>query len=455
MKIGKIQINEVDYAIRANALLGIKETGKTYGAMWFAERLMDSGIPIVAIDPSGVWRYLKVPAPGNEGYPVVVIGDNGDIPLSSDSAAQVMRAAMEAGVSVVFDLFSKHLSKADWRKIVRDICEVLLYENQDYGIRHVFMEEAKEYVPQQVYDKLVFSAVEKLIRIGGNSQVGITLINQRAEGINKDVLELCAALFLFKQVGRNSITNLEKWLKKVDMDNQAEITKSLFTLSKGNCWFFDEDSRSPALIQIPAKKTVHPDRRQMVSPTFKQTPVDVSEFVSRLNKSLAKQAKAVKDSQPSPSPKLPARNSINQNTISVAAVGYDDQIGRMTLEIETLRKQASDARQERDEAISRLEKVRTALAPQHEAMTALFSDLKSNGHSSTVNSTAYDVWLNKLGGGEKRGLELLIERGRLTRGQMRILLGIGDRSMTNYVSTWTRANLIRKEGEYIVLNEIQ
>jgi polynucleotide 5'-kinase involved in rRNA processing len=37
----------VEFASQGNAILGIRDSGKTYTATWLAERLLDHGIPFV------------------------------------------------------------------------------------------------------------------------------------------------------------------------------------------------------------------------------------------------------------------------------------------------------------------------------------------------------------------------------------------------------------------------
>lgn len=88
----QLSIDSIEYASQGNAILGIRKSGKSYTATYIAERLMDDGIPFVAFDPIGIWRNLKV---GNKGagYPVVVAGDNGDLPLTSQGAPDIVRAA--------------------------------------------------------------------------------------------------------------------------------------------------------------------------------------------------------------------------------------------------------------------------------------------------------------------------------------------------------------------------
>src|SRR4051812_46439596 len=95
------------YAIRKNAIIGLPNSGKSYRACYNAEVLMDAGIPIVAIDPVGIWYGLKIGMNGNKGYPVVVAGGmNADLPLNEKNCKDIMRAALKANVSIIFDLFS-------------------------------------------------------------------------------------------------------------------------------------------------------------------------------------------------------------------------------------------------------------------------------------------------------------------------------------------------------------
>lgn len=466
--IDDFAIEEIDYAIRGNTLLGIKETGKTYGAMWFAERLMDDGIPIVAIDPSGVWRYLQVGKDGHPGYPVVVVGDNADLPLSVDTAGNIMRAAMEEGVSVVFDLFSPHLSKSDWRRIVTDVATVLLFDNLPFGVRHVFLEEAKDYVPQNVYDKLAYSAVEKLMRVGGNAKVGITLISQRAEGINKEVLELCEGMVLFKQTGRNSITNVAKWLAQMGFENQNEILNSIHLLGKGHCWYIDEN-HPPALLKIPEKKTIHPDRRASMAHAVPKISVDVSSFVARMNKSLHQQEVANDVRTNIENKRRPKKKDYSHPPTRpperiIEPAHFRNTEDTLRSEIEALREQLEDAEQQvlnerTAKALlqERLDKV-TELLNVRELSRILLSAADIIQAQSPVNGNGYwQPWLDRFGNsGSRRALELLIKRKRATPHQIRMLANIGSkRTTSNVISALVSAGLVRREGSEVVLREVE
>lgn len=283
-----LSVDAVEYASRANAILGIRDSGKTYTATLIAEQLFEAGIPSFAFDPIGRWRFLKTPGKGR-GFPFVVAGGvQPDLELTPESAPKLIRAAMKAGVSMVIDLYSVHLTKADWRKIVRASIETILYEGEGYGQRHVFLEEAAEFIPQKIYDGHTYAAVEKLARMGGNVGVGLTLINQRAEEVNKAVLELCDNLLLHRQRGKNSLLSLRKWLDAGNVATAKEITRGLADLPTGECWAWFKDVGHPKRIKVAQKKSFDPNRRATAVSAMRHVPsVDVSAFVANMKAALA------------------------------------------------------------------------------------------------------------------------------------------------------------------------
>lgn len=290
IKLGAVGVDAAEYASQGNAILGIRDSGKSYTATCIAEQLFGAGIPFTAFDPIGIWKYLRVPGRGS-GYPVVVAGGrDGDLPLTVASAPEIVRAAMRNGISIVLDLYSMDLSKADWKRIVAQSVNIMLHENGEHGLRHIFIEEAAEFAPQRIGPDQghVYAAVEKLARMGGNALLGYTLINQRAEEVNKAVLELCDSLFLHRQKGRNSLVALSKWLDIADARGGRDIIRSLPQLEQGKCWVWSAGTEAPVLTKIPAKNSFHPDRRALRGGA-KAAPgkqVDVQKFVSQMADSL-------------------------------------------------------------------------------------------------------------------------------------------------------------------------
>lgn len=292
INLGPLRLDPAEFGSQGSAVLGIRDSGKTYTATLIAELLFGAGIPFITFDPIGVWRYLRVPGKG-KGIPVVVAGgEDPDIPLTPSNAPAIVEAAMQQGVSLIIDLFDMKLSKADWKRIVRDCVQVLLHKNKEFGLRHVFLEEAAEFAPQTVGrgDGEVYAAIEKLARMGGNSRLGYTLISQRSQEVNKAVLELCDNLFLHRQKGLNALANAKKWLD-VAGASAGEVMAALPTLPQGECFAWLSGSDVPVHLKVPAKNSLHPDRRvthsEAATKEAKRKAVNVDSFVEKLRGQLA------------------------------------------------------------------------------------------------------------------------------------------------------------------------
>jgi hypothetical protein len=312
--LGKLKIDAPAYGSQGNAVLGIRDSGKTYTATEIAEKLFEAGIPFTTFDPTGVWRFLRVPGAGR-GYPVVVAGGKeGDLPLTVAGAPEIVRAAMKNGVSIVLDLTDQNLSKADWKRIVKSCVRVMLSENAQHGLRHVFIEEAAEFIPQRVIDGDVYAEVEKLARIGGNSRLGYTLINQRSQEVSKAVLELCENLFLHRQKGKNALDSLAKWFDLAEVVERKEIMRSLPNLPSGECWaWMGGSDEIPVRIKVPAKNSHHPDRRAMRGDVavLAKSAVDVGSFVSSMNVSLVE----IEETDKANDPKLLRAEIVRLNSL--------------------------------------------------------------------------------------------------------------------------------------------
>lgn len=300
INIGSVHIPLVDYAVSGSAILGIRDSGKTVTAKGIAEQLLDHDIPIIVFDAVGKWRYLKLAGDGKRGrgYKVVVAGGrDGDLPLNPHSVSEIVRASIKENIPLIIDLYDPKLSKADWRRIVQQSIRIIHYENE--GIRHVFLEEAAEYCPQKVYDGETFAEVEKFVRMGGNASVGLTLINQRSQEVNKAVLDLCQNLILGCQIGNKAIEAVEKWVDRLSPDIAQQVTKSLPKLKAGEAWVWTKSNPDlPHREQLPMCRSLHPDRRTPEKSLAASKRADVGTFVSRLSSVLPKIAEEAKANDP-------------------------------------------------------------------------------------------------------------------------------------------------------------
>ena len=326
MKISdNLTLSAINYANQGNSIIGIRGSGKTYTATKIAEEIIKSGIPIIAFDPTGVWQNLRFGTNGKAGFPVVVAGGfHGDIALSEDNAVQIVEAALKHNISLVIDLQGTATSnKSKWMRIVSDCVEFLMGNNQQYGLRHIFIEEAAEFVPQKPSPggALVYSRIESMARIGRNFGLGYTLINQRAEEIAKAVFEISELVFVHRQSGKNSLNSIKDWLN-VRGQADANIVQTLPKLESGQCWAIDNTQE--VLINVLEKDTFHPDPKKGLNAAA--APVTAT------NADLLSFIQGFKGTEPTPANAKKVKETVAEIT------NYDEAIKELRARLDRLEK---------------------------------------------------------------------------------------------------------------------
>ena len=322
LRISKDLELPIEAATWTFGVLAIKGAGKTYGAGDSAEEIIKAGIPIVAIDPMGIWWGLRVgvdkkgqPDPAKPGLPIVVfggqhadlpipmIGDSrkmGKVGLDEGRLCLMVKAILESGINAVLDLAG--LSKSMKTKIVAVFVSELmrLYEMNAsiYGPRHVFLEEANKFCPQrEVKGDVAVStgAIESLIMSGGNYNLGATLITQRSAALNKNVLSQCNCLIVLRLLDPRDKNAVREWVTNVADPKDPKIVKwfdGLRDLKNGEAWVWHPESKIFQKIKFRLRETLHATREYFTTVQAKKIKaLDVSEFVAKFNKVFAPKPK--------------------------------------------------------------------------------------------------------------------------------------------------------------------
>jgi hypothetical protein len=350
---------------------------------------------------------------------------------------------MVEGVPLVLDLYDMRLSKADWRRIVQESVNLLLYENKKYGVRHLFFEEAAEFCPQRIGPESgrVYAEIEKLARMGGNAGLGYTLINQRAEEVNKAVLELCDCLFLHRQKGKNSLISLGKWLDAADAQRSKEIIKSLPGLSQGECWVWLQGSDEPRLVKMPTKRSLHPDRRHPQMAATKGT-ADVGKFVAALKTALPR----IEEEQAANDPAA-LKKRIKELEAELRKPGTITSEQLRDIEGRAFRMFLDHARSE----IAKIESVLRAWVDERETFT------KESGQASAARSpvtrhhspiTRKEVKLDWSQGPKKPVLSTVTSSTAVSGGMRRMMVALAQRPGLSARQLGVRAGLSSSSGTF-------
>ena len=233
----------IDGVTETFAFLGRRGNGKTYAATLMAEQMLDAGAQIVALDPVGVWWGLRLMKDGvTPGYSIPVFGGlHGDIPLQPTAGALMADVVCDRGISAVLDV--SQMIAAEQAKFGYHFAKRFFQRKKALpSAVHVFIEEAQEFVPQNLGPgggeaAHMLHEFERLIKLGRNFGVGISLISQRPQEVNKKALNQTECLFAFQMTGTHERKAIREWTNAQGIEN-VNVMDVLPTLERGNpiCW---------------------------------------------------------------------------------------------------------------------------------------------------------------------------------------------------------------------------
>ena len=229
----------LDAVTQTFAVLGVRGSGKTVTSSVMTEQMIAAGLPVVVVDPIGVWWGLRHSRDGKKpGLSVVILGgEHADVPLEETGGAVIADFIVEHRVPAVLDLGS--FSKSAHRRFMVDFAERLYRVNR--AALHVVLDEADTLCPQRPDhggERLV-GAINDIVRRGRARGLGATLISQRPALISKDVLTQVEALVVHRMTGPQDRDAVERWVEHNADRKQAEtVLASLQSLKNGEAWFW-------------------------------------------------------------------------------------------------------------------------------------------------------------------------------------------------------------------------
>jgi uncharacterized protein len=229
-----------EYVTATGALLAVRGAGKTNGARVMAEGMFDAGLPFVAIDPVGSWFGLRS---GRDGKPAgglaipIFGGKHGDVPIDRAEGADVADIVVRENLSCLLDL-SRFESEAAKKDFLLAFARRLYEQNET--ARHLFLEEADDYIPQRPMREEVklLRAWENIVRRGRGRGLGMTMLTQRSASINKNVLTQVETLFVMRTSGPQDRKAIEGWVHSSAVEVSREELAQVPQLKSGEafCW---------------------------------------------------------------------------------------------------------------------------------------------------------------------------------------------------------------------------
>lgn len=281
------------------AILARKDGGKTYCGLKSFEEMHAAGAQCVALDPVGKWWALRLAADGKKpGIDVTIFGGvHGDVPIEASAGALVAQVIVERGISAVIDV--SRFEDRDMKRFVTDFARELYRLKQlDQSVIHIYLEEASTFLPQDKEDGAdppMLNAWKKIVRKGRNYGIGSTMIDQRAQDVNKKVLNQASILIVLGTSGTTDRAAVEKWVRDKHID--ASGLDELASLDQGEAFVWMPRAKSFTKVKIAKRWTYDASRTPTLGkkrPERKLTRKDVTD----LRTAMAETVKRAEENDP-------------------------------------------------------------------------------------------------------------------------------------------------------------
>lgn len=463
---------------------GISGSGKSILTAGMAEQMCKTGQPWIAFDPAGNWWGLRVMKDGKTpGHAVLVIGGHrGDLPLDPDAGARYAKVVMDTPVPVVFDL-TKTRGEPRYRFMFEFFSKFHdLSSDPEAPGRHVFLEEAKDFAPQQLPSyrsaSLCRNALEEFATEARNHGIGYTVLTQRPAMVSKSVWSQVGSMFLLQVRGTNDIKAIGEWMDSNGPEiDRKDFARELARLPSSEAFYVNPGNNPPVVrVKVNDRETLHPSEVKKVNPGMLQraTLADVGRYAEKLAREMGRTQVAaaapskVKETYDPFGLKLgtkkAGRKPMSEDMVErrdvrpsdARAQELEEEVRAMTERLDSKSRELDDALQELAAMRVREVRIKKFLQPQYDSLKVVFESV--NGHApATVDAEAWAPWLVKAGKkGTKRLLELLMQRpGGLLMSQLLTLAAlkpVNGSSTTRRYLGWLRSNnLIVEEGDRVTL----
>ena len=212
-----------DAVTQTLACIGRKGAGKTYLASLLAEQMLSIHAQVVIIDPVGNWWGLRVAADGkSKGKDIFIAGgEHGDVPVLPETGSRFAKLIVEKNISIVLDVSS--FRQGERKRFAADFAEEFFHlKKAQRSAVHLFVEEAQLFAPQRTgsEEARMLGAFENIIRLGRNYGIGATLISQRPQSVNKEVLNQVECLCVLQVNGVLERKALDEWVQEAGADRK-------------------------------------------------------------------------------------------------------------------------------------------------------------------------------------------------------------------------------------------
>ena len=267
-----------DYVTQKGACLGVTGSGKSYGIANIMDEFARLDVPFVLLDVMGA--HVGIAKHWDNVY---LYGGTEGNDLDFREGESFARVIVRDNQSIVIDV--SHFSDEEMQTFCGDLLhELFRLHMVTKTPRHIFVEEAEVFFPQTHFDNSRHSllAGNKVMKRGRSVGLGMTLISQRPQDVNKKTLSQAQCTFILHMEGVQELAVVEKILRSHDKDKRIELLSKIEKFQQGQCLLY-----SPAWLgKVETFKF-----KERISKHYGDTPkledVDKGVSTAQLNKLLS------------------------------------------------------------------------------------------------------------------------------------------------------------------------
>lgn len=372
LKISKTLSLPLSFTNTTHAILGKKRGGKSYKAKVVCEELLRLAQQCVVLDPTGAWWGLRSSADGKSvGFPITIFGGkHGDLPLVPDGGAALADAIVGDRFSAIID--TTELTKGEEQRFAAAFLERLYRKNTE--AMHLFLDEADVFAPQKPFgeEARTLGACQSIVRRGGIKGIGVTMITQRPQVLNKDVLSQCDMLTCLKMNHPKDINAIDEWVGvHGDPALAKQMMASLPALPKGEAWVWAPGENIFELVEFRELTTFDNSKSPTPGEKTRAPKVLATIDIERIGRSMAEAVQQAKESDPKHLRAELAKLKAQLASPMTAAVDASvEETEALRGEVSRLEDELVAARAVADRMVMKLDEARAAMDHADEAIVA-------------------------------------------------------------------------------------
>src|SRR6185503_8837239 len=325
-------------------------------------------------------------------------GLHGDLPLTPESGALVANILVDRRISAILDV--SQMIDAEINRFSTAFGDRFFQRMKSKpNAVHLFLEECQEFLPQNTMkgEERKLHVFQRIAKQGRNFGIGVSLLSQRPQEINKKALNMTEVMFAFQMTGPHERKAIESWIadKGEDLDIVGQLPK--FKVGKPHVWSPQwlgiskqisilkkktyDASATPEFGSHEAARSLTPvdvaTIKEAMQETIKQIEADDPTALKREITKLRKELNAVQSTKPAP--------EIREREVRVIT---DEQMRSLNERLTDVQGITEDLSEWKVDIVALLDGKIESLEKTISVFSAAITDAKKPGTPPAVNTPA-------------------------------------------------------------------